>query len=244
MTASAPRARGFFVTGTDTGVGKTVVTAGLAAAMKRRGIDTGVMKPIASGCRRTREGLVSSDAEFLAQASDSPDPLSLINPIVYAEPLAPSVAARRARQPIEMEQVWQAWRVLRDNHQAMVVEGVGGLLVPLARKYDVADMAREFNLPLIIVARPNLGTLNHTLLTVEAAKHRGLEIAGIIINGFHGDTQDIAEETNPEEIMRLTRLPMLTIVPQDDETDPERGQLGEAVIEAFLPMDFRRLLGI
>lgn len=235
---------GLFITGTDTGVGKTVVAAGLAAAMIRRGIDAGVMKPIATGGIRRREGLVSEDAEFLAQATDSPDPLNLINPVIYAEPLAPSVAARRAGVPLDMDAVWRSLRLLRSRHKVMIVEGIGGLLVPLSKGYRVADMAAEFALPLVIVTRPNLGTLNHTLLTVEAARSRNLRIAGIVINGLDAEQATVAEETCADELLRETRLPILTVVPQDNETDPSRGILGEAIIEAFLPLDFRRLLGL
>ena len=235
---------GFFITGTDTDVGKTVVAAGLAAAMKRRGIDTGVMKPIATGGRRTREGLVSADAEFLAKAADSSDPLELVSPVVFSEPLAPSVAARRAGKAVDMAAIWQAWEVLRNRHSAMIVEGIGGLLAPISKGYRVAEMARDFGLPLVIVTRPNLGTLNHTLLTVEAARSRDLAIAGIIINGMDAELAGVAEETNPEEILRETRLPLLTVVPRDSETDAASGELGEAVIEACLPIDFRRLLGM
>ena len=236
------RAKGIFVTGTDTGVGKTVVAAGLAAAMKRAGYDVGVMKPIATGGRRRREGLVSEDAEFLAHVADVPEPLHVISPIVLAEPLAPAVAARRAGLSIDLDLLWRAWEEIASAHEVVVVEGIGGLMVPITDQYRVVDLARDFGLPLIVVTRPNLGTINHTILTVEAARSRRLTVKGLIINNLDADTAGIAEETNPAELARETDLPILAGVPKDAETDIRAPALGPAVIEACATINFRRLL--
>lgn len=235
-------ARGIFVTGTDTEVGKTVVAAGLAAAMIQAGYDVGVMKPVASGGVRRREGLVSEDAEFLAHVADVPEPLALISPIVLHEPLAPTVAARRAGITIDLERVRDAFRRITAAHQVTIVEGIGGLMVPITPEVTVADLAAEMALPLVIVARPGLGTINHTLLTVEVARGRGIPIAGIIINGYDADAAGVAEETNPDELARAARLPVLTVVPLDRETDPKKPRLGPAVVEACRAINFRRLL--
>jgi dethiobiotin synthetase len=238
------RARGVFVTGTDTGVGKTVVAAGLVAALRRARYDVGVMKPVATGGARRREGLVSRDAEFLAHVADAPEPLAVISPVVLRDPLAPTVAARRAGVRIDLEKVRGAFAEIAAAHDAVIVEGIGGLLVPIIEKtYRVADLAAEMGLPLVIVARPGLGTINHTLLTVEASRSRGLRVAGVIINGLNADTAGLAEETNPAEIARETGLAVLTVVPWDAETDPGRPRLGAAVIEACRAIDPRRLLG-
>lgn len=236
--------RGIFVTGTDTGVGKTVVAAGLVAALKRSGYDVGVMKPVATGGVKRREGLVSQDAEFLAHVADAPELLHVISPIVLSEPLAPTVAARRAGIEIDLDLVWSAFAEIEAAHDVVVVEGIGGLMVPIVEGYRVADLAGRLGLPLVVVARPGLGTINHTLLTVEAAQSRGLRLLGIIINGLDAETATVAEETNPEELSRETGLPILTIVPWDPETDPLRPSLGPAVVEACLGINFRRLLGL
>jgi dethiobiotin synthetase len=236
------QAKGLFVTGTDTGVGKTVVAAGLVAALRRQGRNVGVMKPITTGGVRRREGLVSEDAEFLAHVADAPEPLRVISPIVLAEPLAPTVAARRAGVKIDLDEVRKAFAEITAAHEVVIVEGLGGLLVPiLERQYRVADLVAEMGLPLVIVARPNLGTINHTLLTVEVARSRGLQLAGLIINGLDADAAGVAEETNPRELARESGLPLLAIVPQDTDTDPRKPALGEAVIEACLTIDFARL---
>lgn len=235
--------RGFFVTGTDTDVGKTVVAAGLVAAMRRSGYNVGVMKPVATGGVRRREGPMSEDAEFLAHVADAPEPMRIIAPVVLAEPLAPTVAARRAGVKIDLDLIWRAFDEIIAAHDAVVVEGIGGLLCPIIEKeFRVADMVARMGLPLVIVARPNLGTINHTLLTVEVARSRGLKLAGIIINGMDADKAGVAEETNPAEIAGETGLPILTVVPWDAETDPRKPALGPAVIEACQAIDFKRLL--
>ncbi len=237
------KAKGFFVTGTDTGVGKTVVAAGLVAALQNLGHNVGVMKPIATGGVKRRPNLVSPDAEFLAHVADAPEPLRIINPIILAEPLAPSVAARRAKIEIDLDLVRRSFEEIAAAHDLVIVEGIGGLLVPIiSRTYRVADLAAEMGLPLIIVVRPDLGTLNHTLLTVEVARSRGLKIAGLVVNNYDADTADIAVETNPAELARETGLRVLAIVPHDTDTDPAKPALGPAVIEACQAIDFERLL--
>jgi dethiobiotin synthetase len=238
-----PKPKGFFVTATDTDVGKTVVAAGLVAALRLAGHNVGVMKPIATGGVRRREGLASEDAEFLAHVADAPEPMATIAPIVLAEPLAPTVAARRAGIKIDLDLVWRAFDEIVAAHDVVVVEGIGGLLCPiLDREFRVADLAARMGLSLVIVARPNLGTINHTLLTVEAARSRNLKMAGIIINGLDADQAGVAEETNPAEIASETGLPILTVVPWDSETNPRKPALGPSVVEACQAIDFRRLL--
>ena len=228
--------RGLFITGTDTGVGKTIVAGALAAMLRADGVNVGVMKPVASGCVRRREGLVSEDAEFLAQAADVLDPLDEVCPIRLAEPLAPTVAAARARTPLDLKPMWAAWDRLRAAHDVMLVEGIGGLLCPVTPKEFVADLAKRFALSLVIVARPNLGTINHTALTVEAARSRGLTVAGIIINRYDRDTEDVAQLTAPDEIQRVTGVPVLGLVPNDPATDLAKGVLGEDVQAAVRQM--------
>jgi dethiobiotin synthetase len=201
------------------------------------------MKPVATGCVHRREGLVSEDAEFLAHAADAPEPLEEINPIRLAEPLAPTVAAARQRIELDLTPMWAAWRRLRDAHDILLIEGIGGILCPVTRKMFVADMAVRFALPVLVVARPNLGTINHTALTVEAAKARGLEVAGIVINRYNRDTEDVAEMTAPDEIQRATGVPVLGLVPDDPATSVARGEIGEDVLAAVRLLPLARLLG-
>ncbi|MCX5672620.1 MAG: dethiobiotin synthase [Planctomycetota bacterium] len=234
--------RGLFITGTDTGVGKTIVTAALAMILREAGADVGVMKPVATGCVRRREGLVSEDAELLAKAADVPEPLAEISPIRLAEPLAPTVAAARARLTLDLAPMWAAWRRLRSAHDIMLVEGIGGLLCPVTPKESVADLAKVFGLPLLVVARTVLGTINHTALTVEAARARGLRVAGIVINRYHPDSVDLAETTNPDEVQRLTGVDVLGLVPEDPKTDFRAGVVGEDVLAAVRQLPLKKLL--
>ena len=235
--------RGLFITGTDTGVGKTIVTAAIAAVLRERRANVGVMKPVATGCVHRREGLVSEDGELLAQAADAPGPLDEITPIRFAAPLAPTVAAARAGTPIDLDLIWRAWRRLRARHDVMLVEGIGGILCPVTPDRFVADLAKEFGLPLLIIARPNLGTINHAALTVEAARARRLRIAGIVISRYHADSTDMAEFTNPDEIARVTGVPVVGLVPDDPQTSPAGGIIGEDVLAAVRLMDIDKAIG-
>ena len=208
---------GIFITGTDTEIGKTVVAGGLAAALKAAGIDVGVMKPIASGGVEHKGCLVSEDAIFLKHAAQVDDALDLINPICLRHPLAPSVAAEIEGVSINLQQIDNAFSQLRQRHEFMVVEGVGGIAVPICEGMLVANLAQRFQLPLLVVARPNLGTINHTVLTVEFARSHSLELRGIVLNASQEESKGLAEETNPKELERLTHLPILGIVPFDEQ---------------------------
>ena len=220
-------ADGIFVTATDTEVGKTVIAAGLAQAVKARGIDVGVMKPLATGGVQQEGRLRSEDAEYLAGAVDAADGLDLINPICLEPPLAPSVAARISGQDIDLTVVRAAFEELRQRHQFLIVEGIGGIMVPISEKRFVADLAAEMGLPLVIVTRPALGTLNHTVLTVDCARQACLDIKGIVINGLREGATGLAELTNPEEIERITDVPILATVPYDPGVSVSAGLYGE-----------------
>ncbi|TLD42329.1 MAG: Dethiobiotin synthetase [Candidatus Jettenia ecosi] len=213
--------KGYFITGTDTGVGKTLITGGLAALYKNRGVNVGVMKPIATGCKRVDNHLVSEDAVFLKRSAEVEDDYELINPISFEQPLAPTVAARLSNTRIDLERVHTAFDTLSDRHDFLLVEGIGGLLVPIDQYYFVVDLANELELPLIVVCRPTLGTINHTLLTVSYAREHGLKIKGIIVNESVENEDDIAKKTNIDEIKRLTGLPLLGMIPFDKKLDVE-----------------------
>jgi len=172
--------RGLFVTGTDTGVGKTVVACALVRGLRARGVDVGVMKPVETGVGP--EG--PADARALREAAGVDDPLEQICPQIFALPAAPTVAARHEGRRVDRQAIRAAFDALAARHDAMVVEGAGGLLVPAADGMSMADLARELGSPLVVVARGALGTINHTLLTLEAATARGLRVAGVIVS--HG----------------------------------------------------------
>ncbi len=174
--------RGLFVTGTDTGVGKTVCACALARAARGRGVDVGVFKPIETGVGP--EGPL--DALALRRAAESGDTLEEICPVTYSMPAAPNVAAAAQHSALDTRPIHDAFREMRRRHEFVIAEGAGGLMVPIAENYDMGDLAADFGLPLIVVARTSLGTINHTLLTLREIATRQLELAGVILNHATG----------------------------------------------------------
>jgi len=200
--------RGLFVTGTDTGVGKTEVAAALVAGWRALGLDVGGMKPAQSGV----EPGAPSDADRLRAAAGGDDPAELVCPYSFAAPLAPGVAARLEGKEISLERVLEAARELGARHAALVVEGAGGLLVPLTERETYADLAVALALPVLVVARAGLGTVNHTALTCEALRARGLEVRGVVLNRPTPGS-DPSEPHNPAEIERLAGVRVLASLP-------------------------------
>lgn len=206
-----------FITGTDTGVGKTIVTATLACLLRKQGINVGVMKPVTSGCVEQNGSLVSEDAELLAWAAGVPLDEECA-PYCLRTPIAPSVAASRENVRIDFSRIRNAYESLLARHDFVLVEGAGGLMVPLSGGLMVADLALALKLPLLVVARPNLGTINHTVLTCFAAKQLGIEVRGTIINSYP-DRPDTAEEYAPHLIDSLSGAPLLGVFPKVEAAD-------------------------
>ena len=203
---------GLFVTGTDTGVGKTLVTAALALALKAQGLDVGVVKPVQTG-----EG----DAVALKNWAELAEEPEEIAPFSFEAPLAPLVAARLEGRTLELDEVCGRVRALA-RHELTLVEGAGGLLVPVGPDWTIADLASALGLPLLIVARAGLGTVNHTLLTVAEARRLGLDVIGVVLNG-HGRGSDPSVETNAELIESFGDVSVLARIPWlDGEITTER----------------------
>lgn len=205
--------KNFFIVGTDTDVGKTVVTAGLAMCLSSRSLRVGVMKPVASGCVAFGDNLVSKDAVFLMEAAQNQFP-ALTSPIRLKEPLTPFVAAEIENVEIDISKIFFAYRELTKNYDMVLVEGIGGLLVPLKQNYMVSDLIQDLKIPVIVVGRIGLGTINHTLLTIEALRSRGIEIAGVILNGLDPHNSSPAELTNPRMIEMCGMVPILGVLPK------------------------------
>ena len=203
---------GLFVTGTDTGVGKTLITAGIATALRARGIDVGVMKPIETGCPSRRGKLVPLDAVTLREASESRDSLDLINPYRFREPLAPMVAAEHSGQPIDVGQVRKQFDMLVRRHRLVLVEGAGGLLVPITEELSFLGLVTLLRLPILVVIGSRLGVLNHARLTVAAALHAHLPVVGAILNHPHADRSP-ARRTNLSALRRLLPVPIAADIP-------------------------------
>ncbi len=204
--------QGIFITGTDTGVGKTYVASGIASALSRSGVDVGVMKPAETGCSRRKGQLVPRDALALMKASGASDPLDLVNPYRFRPPLAPSQAATLAGKRIDTRVILSAYRELSRRHDVMIVEGAGGIMVPLRNDFTYLDLVRALRLPVLIVARPGLGTINHTLLTISALQQSSVPIAGVVVNCARHSRMGLAEKTNPSVIEKMSGVPVLDFI--------------------------------
>lgn len=171
---------GAFIAGTDTGVGKTVVAAALARHLSKRGIDVGVMKPVETGVPSPTS--LSCDAIRLKVAAASQEKLSLIRPYYFHAPVAPLAASRLERKPIRLSTILSGFRALRTRHAVTLVEGVGGVYVPLTTSHDVLDLMQEMKLPVIVVGRAGLGGINQARLTLEALRRRELPVLALVLN--------------------------------------------------------------
>ena len=192
--------RGVFITGTDTGVGKTYFTAWLTRTLRSQGIPAIALKPIASGDR--------TDAVQLSEAMEGALPVPKINPIHFASPLAPYAAGLLENRPFPWDLLRSHWQEMTSSYPGpFLVEGVGGWRVPMDSTHSVREWARELGLPVLVVCRATLGTLNHTLLTTDSIRNAGLSIPGIIMN-FHGAQEDAAARTNPGILEEWSKLPV------------------------------------
>jgi dethiobiotin synthetase len=188
-------ARGCFVTGSDTGAGKTVVGCALVRALRTRGIDVGVLKPIETGVGEAGP----LDAIALRDAAGSGETSDAICPQQFPLPAAPTVAAKHAQRSVDLDAIDRAFARCAALHEFVLVEGAGGLLVPAAEGVSMADLATRFELPLVVAVRAALGTINHTLLTLEAAAARGLELLGVVISHVDGELS-AADHANLEHL--------------------------------------------
>lgn len=238
---------GLFVTGTDTGVGKTLVSAGLVRWARARGLRVGAMKPAESGCARRGDELVPADAELLRWAAGGTDSLDLVCPHRLEAPLAPGIAATREGKTISLERVREALGALSRAHpDGVIVEGAGGLLVPMAPDFRTgADWAKALELPALVVARAGLGTINHTALTVEALRTRGIPCRGVILSAQRPEDEGAAPE-NAAAIERLTGAEVLATLPLleggDDRARAEEAARHFEVIFSGRKLDPSRLL--
>lgn len=230
-------AKGFFVTGTDTGVGKTIITASLVKTAQHLGFNAIGMKPVETGCRKAADSeqhiedsndiLIPRDGKFLQEISGIDESLDLITPFRLESPLAPLPASEIEDISIDREKIIHAFTNLAYKYKVLVVEGIGGILVPITKDYSVIDMAKDFGLPVIVVARPGLGTINHTLLTVTSALHEGLTVAGVVINHADPPAETLAEKTNLPILKKVCPVPVLGVFPYLKNV--KTASLGEAV---------------
>ncbi len=239
---------GLLVTGTDTGVGRTAVAAGIATCLHERGVDVYPFKPVETGWPDGEPW--PRDAACLAKAARREDlDRADVCPVAYRERLAPTVAARRAGEVVDLARIDQAYKRASEGASAgwthpyaapgfVLVEGVGGLLVPVTDDTTMADLAAKWKLPLLLVARPGLGTLNHIALTVGEARRRGLDVVGIVLSRW-SDRPDVATRVQPDEFERMTDVPVLGRLPNLDGFDVSELSLDglQPAMEALVDLD-------
>ena len=217
--------RGYFITGTDTGVGKTVITALLASLFKKKGFKVAVYKPVESGGKLGKSKCFSLDAEFVRTNAEIEQPYEEMNTYCFKNAVSPHLAAELENEEIDTSTILRHFEKLKKNYDVVLIEGVGGLCVPIVKtEILIADLIKMLCLPIIIVARPTLGTINHTVLTVKCANHMGIEVNGIVMNYTQDINDTVVEKTNPKYIEEMTKVPILGIVPfvdfnSDEKTD-------------------------
>jgi len=234
--------RGLFVTGTDTNVGKSLAACALVRILRGQGLDAVGFKPVATG----RAGVSWGDAVALYEASDQAEPLEELCPLRFALPLAPTIAALAQGLEPDMEVARRAFTRLCRRHSAIIVEGIGGVLVPLDRHTLVLDFAAQTGFPLLIVCRAGLGTINHTLLTVREIERRGLPVAGIIMNVTRPLDGALANGAR-EEIERISGSKVIATIAflglEEGPDAPGSSLVERAAAALAKQVDCRSLLG-
>lgn len=235
--------KALFITGTDTGVGKTVIAAALARLLTRQGLRVGVMKPVESGVADVVS--LGSDADLLSWAAVNDQPADLVSPYRLHAAVAPSVAASQEGVKIIPSVIQEAFATLCERHDFVIVEGAGGLMTPVAGGFLVADLINTLQVPALLVCRPQLGTINHTMLSLFAAQQLGITVAGYIINGMPGNP-GLAEEQAPHALASLTADELLGVTPCIDATDKHRmvEQLADAITTLPTYIKLLTLIGL
>jgi dethiobiotin synthase len=223
---------GLFITGTGTGVGKTLVTAGIVRYLLRRGVDAVPMKPVQTGGIPNLAGILAPDLEFslaAAEISLAPHELELAAPYIYEPACSPHLAGRIERRYPEIPRIARCARALLERHQAVATEGAGGVLVPLDENHTMLDLMKELGFPVVLVAHDGLGTINHTLLSLQALRGAGLEVLGVVFNALEPPSpeDEYIREDNPKTIARLSGVRILGQIPYLEGIAPDRAGLWE-----------------
>ncbi len=202
--------KSLFITGTDTDVGKTYVTAGLAVTLRKMGVDVGIMKPFAAGTPQ-KKGFKSEDVEILSKAAQISDPENLVNPQFFKMAASPYTAAQKLKVKVKITNALSSFKKLSKLHELILVEGMGGIMTPIMKNYFVANMIKEMNLPAVIVTRTKIGTVNHTIMTCKMCEQFNIPIKGIIINNF--DSNGYAVSILKRDLQKLTGVKVLGTLP-------------------------------
>ncbi len=202
--------KSLFITGTDTDVGKTYVTAGLAVTLRKMGINVGIMKPFAAGTPQ-KKGLKSEDVEILSRAAKVSDPENLMNPQFFKMAASPYTASKNLKVKVKVKSALSSFTKLSKLHSMILVEGMGGIMTPILKNYFVTDLIKDMKIPTVIVTRTKVGTVNHTIMTCKMCKEYKIPIKGIIINNFDSDGYKV--KTLKRDLQSLTGVPILGTIP-------------------------------
>ena len=202
--------KSYFITGTDTDVGKTFVTAGIASAMKKMGIDVGIMKPFAAGTPQ-KNGYKSSDVQILSKAAQVNEPEELLNPYFFPIPASPFTASKNLGIKVDIKIVMNSFKQLSSLHDVLLVEGMGGIMTPILEDYFIINLIKNMNLETIIVTSSRIGTINHTIMTNEMCQRYGIKIRGLIINNLESNGYPINELKR--DLEELTKKPVIGSIP-------------------------------
>ena len=220
----------FFITGTDTGVGKTWFTVALMAALKRRGLNVMGMKPIATGAEKIKDRLINEDAKLIMQNCSQKVSYNLINPFVFELPIAPHVAAKHEGVVIELDQITKNYHLLKSMCDVLVVEGVGGWRVPVTNEHSLTDLVSKLNLSVILVVGMRLGCINHAILTAEAINADGMNLCGWVSN--HLDRVYSNSEETIETLKKRLHCPHIADLRYNSNFDPNK--IAEEIAPAFI----------
>ena len=202
--------KSLFITGTDTDVGKTYVTAGLAVTLRKMGIDVGIMKPFAAGAPQ-KKGFKSEDVEILSGAAQVTDPENLMNPQFFKMAASPYTASKSLNVKVKVDSILSNFKKLSKLHSMLLVEGMGGIMTPILKNYFVTNLIKEMKIPTVIVTRTKVGTVNHTIMTCKMCEKYKIPIKGIIINNFDSDGYQV--KTLKRDLQSLTGVPILGVIP-------------------------------
>jgi dethiobiotin synthetase len=243
LNLSLPSKPGLFIAGTDTGAGKTLIAGAIARILADAGMKVGVFKPIATCGKRTWDGVVSVETEFLANCANSDLSLSTITPAGYLTDAGPAVSAAREKKAIDFERIAAAYKEICQSSDIVIVDGIGGVREPLTVEYDLLDLAVEFGLAVVIVVPSSRGMVNHTLMTIDCVRSARLKVAGVIINGYNAAESTAAKETAEEVIRQCGGVDVLCVVPFDETVDIEESSLGEFIVCSLADCDWAKLAG-
>ncbi|MDI3534459.1 MAG: dethiobiotin synthetase [Thermosediminibacterales bacterium] len=234
-------AKGIFVIGTDTDVGKTVVTGGLVYLLRSKGYNTCYFKPVLSGAINEDGCLIPGDTRFVKAVSGLEEDYQNITPYIFKTPVSPLLASKMEDKPIDVGVIREKFQYLKSKYDYIVAEGSGGLIVPLTDDgYMLYDLVRELDMHSIVVTRAGLGTINHTVLTVRYAQSVGIRVKGIIMNGYTGCS--LCEDDNIEVIEKLTEIPVIGVIHRMDGIDVEKLEMGDLKEEFEKRINVKKLI--